>query len=349
MRLFSCSNCHTTLHFDNSRCLSCQSPVALDPETMDMLALGDGDVPLVDGTPQGAPRNLCANAIHNACNWLAEDGEEFCLACRHNLVIPDLSVPENLENWQKIEAAKHMLFYSLQRFGLPMPPRDDAHPEGLALEFLSDDPALTNGQPVMTGHDRGLITLNIAEASDAEREARRVALGEPFRTLIGHFRHEVGHYYWNVLVRDAGRLEECRALFGNDEEDYGEALNRHYQQGPVAGWETSFISAYAASHPWEDFAECWAHYFHMVDALETAYAFGLKTNPDTDEDGLALDVNFDPYRVRSVKTLIRAWVPLTVAINGINRSMGQPDLYPFVVSDPVVAKLDFIHRLIAGR
>ncbi|MDQ0458169.1 zinc-binding metallopeptidase family protein [Rhizobium paknamense] len=349
MRLFSCTNCHNTVYFDNDRCLACQSRLAFRAETLEMVALGEDGQGLMDGQPTGESPLLCANAAQQACNWVADEGETFCRACRHNLVIPDLSQPDNLDNWRKIEQAKHVLFYSLLRFNLPLETRDDDHPEGLAFEFLVDDPALNDGQPVMTGHDRGLITLNIAEASDAEREARRVALGEPFRTLIGHFRHEIGHYYWNVLVRDGGRLNECRAVFGNDEADYGEALKRHYAEGPVAGWEQSYISAYAASHPWEDFAECWAHYVHMVDALETAYAFGLKINPAIDEDGLDLALTFDPYRARNVRTLISAWVPLTVAINSINRSMGQPDLYPFILSEPVIAKLDFIHRLICGR
>ncbi|MUZ74594.1 hypothetical protein GOZ90_18060 [Agrobacterium vitis] len=348
MRLFNCSNCRNMVFFDNTQCLSCHSLLGFRPSDNGFIAIDSSNAALIDGVPQQGFIRLCANARHDACNWLVEDGEEFCLACRHNLVIPDLSSNDNLENWRKIENAKHVLFYSLQRFGLPLVTRTDANPDGLAFEFLEDDSALTGGQPVMTGHDSGLITLNIAEGSDAEREARRVALGEPFRTLIGHFRHEVGHYYWNVLVRDGNQLEQCRAIFGNDEEDYGEALQRHYANGPVPGWEGSFISAYAASHPWEDFAETWAHYIHIVDALETAYAFGLRTRPIIDEQNLTVKVDFDPYRVEGVRALIDAWVPLTVAVNSINRSMGQPDLYPFVLSEPVLVKLQYIHDLIHG-
>ncbi|OLP52329.1 zinc-binding metallopeptidase family protein [Allorhizobium taibaishanense] len=353
MRLFNCSNCKTVVFFDNTQCLSCQSQLGFRPSETRFLAMDADHTALIDGMRQGDPMRLCANAQHDACNWLVEDVADFCIACRHNLVIPDLSSSDNLENWRKIENAKHVLFYSLLRFHLPIAERSDTVPDGLAFEFLEDDSALTGGQPVMTGHDSGLITLNIAEGSDAEREARRVALGEPFRTLIGHFRHEVGHYYWNVLVRDGGRLYDCRAIFGNDEEDYGEALQRHYANGPAPGWEGSFVSAYASSHPWEDFAETFAHYIHIVDALETAYAFGLRTRPAieperkaTQEENMAVKVDFDPYRSEDARALVEAWVPLTVAINSINRSMGQPDLYPFVLSEPVLVKLDFIHNLI---
>jgi hypothetical protein len=38
-----------------------------------------------------------------------------------------------------------------------------------------------------------------------------------------------------------------------------------------ANWQKSFISKYATSHPWEDWAETWAHYLHIMDMLETAF------------------------------------------------------------------------------
>ena len=105
-------------------------------------------------------------------------------------------------------------------------------------------------------------------------------MGEPYRTLLGHFRHEVGHYYWDLLVRDGGRLEACRAVFGDDREDYGEALKRHYAEGAPADWQANFVSAYATTHAWEDFAETWAHYLHMVDsARDRRPSFGLEVEP----------------------------------------------------------------------
>lgn len=352
MRLFSCSNCTNVVHFENDGCVTCGARLAFRPSTLDMVALDASGTHVLERGVPASSVTPCANAALGGCNWLAEDGDQsgFCAACRHNVTIPDLSVPENLQNWQKIELAKRGLFYSLLRFGLPLVTRQADPQGGLGFAFLADGNTDSPDGPVLTGHADGLITLNIAEASDAEREARRVALGEPFRTLLGHFRHEVAHYYWNVLVRDRSGFDACRAVFGDERQDYGAALQRHYAEGPPPGWESTYISAYAASHPWEDFAETFAHYFHIVDALDTADAFGLRTNPDVEADmpEIELKRTFDSYRIGSSKALIRAWVPLTLAINSINRSMGQPDLYPFVLSEPVVEKLDFIHGLIRG-
>lgn len=351
MRLFSCSNCANVVHFENDGCVTCGARLAFRSGTLDMVALDASATHVLDhGVTSAANVRPCANAALGGCNWLVEDEDDsgFCLACRHNVTIPDLSVPENLQNWQRIELAKRGLFYSLLRFRLPLVTRAADAARGLGFEFLADDPMDGSEAPVLTGHAEGLITLNIVEGADAEREARRVALGEPFRTLLGHFRHEVAHYYWNVLVRDRDAFDRCRSVFGDERADYSEALKRHYAEGPPKGWETSYISAYAASHPWEDFAETFAHYFHIVDALDTADAFGLRTNPDVEADVPAIELKrtFDSYSMGSAEALIRAWVPLTLAINSINRSMGQPDLYPFVLSEPVIAKLHYIHDLI---
>jgi len=353
MRLFSCSNCANVVHFENDGCVTCGSRLAFRSSTLDMVAIdSEGTHVLHDGRRDILTVSPCSNSRLGGCNWLVDDGHAsgFCVACRHNVTIPDLSIIEHRHNWQRIELAKRGLFYSLLRFRLPLVTRNESPDGGLGFAFLADDPGKVGEGSVLTGHAEGLITLNIAEASDAEREARRVALGEPFRTLLGHFRHEVAHYYWNVLVRDRGAFDACRAVFGDERQDYGAALERHYREGPPAGWKNHFISAYAASHPWEDFAETFAHYFHIVDALDTADAFGLRTSPDVEADvpAIELDRTFDSYRLGSADSLIRAWVPLTLAINSINRSMGQPDLYPFVLSEPVFAKLAYIHALIRG-
>jgi hypothetical protein len=168
--------------------------------------------------------------------------------------------------------------------------------------------------------------------------------------LLGHFRHEVGHFFWDILVRDAGRLDACRAVFGDDRVDYGEALKRHYAQGAPADWQNSYISSYATAHPWEDFAETWAHYLHIVDTLETASAFGLRVHPTaTKNKSLHADIDFDPHHARSVQRLIDAWLPLTFALNSLNRSMGHSDLYPFILSEPMIGKLQFIHEIIHDR
>ncbi len=346
MRIFHCSNCANVVHFDNNGCVSCGMRLAYRPSRFEMVAMEPDGSAFRDPAERQTDLTPCANAGMGACNWLVEDGHGsgFCMACRHNLTIPNLATQQNVENWQRIELAKRYVIYSLMRFGLPLVTRADDPENGLGFAFLADEKEAAS--PVLTGHANGLITLNIAEASDAEREARRVSLGEPFRTLIGHFRHEVGHYYWDRLVRDRDGQEAFRALFGDERQDYGAALQQHYAQGPVQSWEQAYVSAYAASHPWEDFAETWAHYFHIVDALDTADAFGLRTHPETEAPELALTTTFDSYRAINARVLLDAWVPLTIAINSINRSMGQRDLYPFVLSAPVLGKLQYIHDII---
>jgi hypothetical protein len=202
----------------------------------------------------------------------------------------------------------------------------------------------------MTGHNNGLITLALKEADDVTREKVRTEMGEPYRTLLGHFRHEIGHYFWDRLVaNEAPILETFRALFGDERQDYGEALKRHYAEGPPENWQNDFVSLYASSHPWEDFAETWAHCFHMVDGLETAKVFGI--NPAVKIDtglGKPADPSFDPYRATNIRPVIASWVPLTVAINSLNRSLGQPDFYPFVLTPVVITKIDFVLRLIVS-
>jgi hypothetical protein len=348
MKTFACQRCGNAVYFDNHDCLRCGARLAYVPDHVAMSALepaGQGWSALVE---PGRTVMLCDNAGSGVCNWIANaaGGGRLCEACRHNRTIPDLSMPGNLERWGKLELAKRRLFYSLLRWGFVAPDRTQDPQNGLAFDFLADVETPGGTEPVMTGHDSGLITINIAEADDAEREKRRTAMGEPYRTLLGHVRHEVGHYVWDRLVRDEpDRLQRYRALFGDERADYGEALRRHYAQGPRPDWASSFITAYASAHPWEDFAESFAHYVHIVDTLETARAFGLTVPAAPGADRISAAVEFDPYRARSAADLVEAWVPLTVAVNALNRSMGQPDLYPFVLSVPVVAKFDFIRAL----
>ena len=343
MKTFKCSNCGHAAYFDNTACVHCGMRLGYEPDTFDLVALRAEDGVWRD--TDGRLRQFCANAEHDACNWLIGEGSgAYCKACRHNGTVPDLSREQDRDNWRRIEAAKRHLFYSLLRWRPPTPNRAEQPATGLAFDFLADvEQPDGSVERVLTGHDEGLITLNIAEGDDAERERRRTQLGEPYRTLLGHLRHEVGHYYWDRLVADRGNLDRCREIFGDERADYGDALKAHYANGPVAGWQQAFISSYAASHPWEDFAETWAHYLHIVDTLETASAFGMKVRHPDGQETTRL---FDPYRTAKVETLIDAWVPLTVAINAVNRSMGQPDLYPFVLSVPVVGKLQFVADMI---
>jgi hypothetical protein len=195
----------------------------------------------------------------------------------------------------------------------------------------------------MTGHDNGTITIALDEADDAKREQIRTEMGEPYRTLLGHFRHEVGHYFWSVLVRDRGKLDSFRQVFGPEDQDYNAALQAHYSNGPPADWQNRFVTAYASTHPWEDFAETWAHYLHIVDTLETAQSFGIKVQSPANKEAA---VDFDPHNAPAIDRLIEAWLPLCFAVNSLNRSMGSADLYPFVLAPDAIAKLGYVHDLI---
>ncbi len=346
MRIFTCQNCGQLLHFENTACMRCGLPLGFLPNDLILSALQAQDTEVIAMADGGSWR-LCHNAGQALCNWLvpAAHNETFCPACELNHTIPDLSQPGNVGRWQALEAAKRRLIYALFRLDLPIKSRQEDKQHGLAFDFLSD---VGSKQPVMTGHDDGLITINIAEADSAERERRRVELGEPYRTLLGHLRHEVGHYYWDILVRDGGKLDAARAVFGDDTLDYQEALVRHYQQGAPANWQENYVSSYATMHPWEDFAETWTHYLHMVDTLDTAASFGLAVDPGVGDPTLNTEIAFNPYRTNHFDRLVEAWLPLTIAVNSLNRSMGQPDLYPFALSPVTIEKLRFIHHLVRG-
>jgi len=348
MKLFACQGCGQVVYFENTRCERCERALGYLPLAETVTALEPaGEAWRTLARPERQVR-FCENATKDACNWLLGAQEEgpLCTACRFNRAIPDLAVGENLLLWRRVEIAKHRLFYTLLRLRLPLRGRDEDHPDGLAFDVLAGAPE-PDAPAVMTGHDNGLITIALEEADDAERERRRAALNEPYRSLLGHFRHEIGHYYWDVLVRDGGRLEECRAVFGDDTADYQAALERHYAGGPPAGWQEQFVSAYAAVHPWEDWAETWAHYFHIIDTLEMARAFGIRIRPWVgEEEGMVANIRLDPYRVADVHEIIDAWLPLSFAMNSLNRAMGNADLYPFVISPPVVEKLGFVHAVL---
>lgn len=351
MRLFACDHCDQTIHFDNRQCVRCGHRLGFLPGFMTMRALapesGNGWRLVVEA--DGDVR-FCANAGLDICNWLVamEDPDDFCIACRHNRLVPNTATEEGVDRWRRISQAQRHLFYSLLRWNLPHPTRKEDPEGGLVFDFLEDEMTSDgNVVPAMTGHEEGLIAIRAAEADDVTREQARASMNEPYRTLLGHFRHETGHFIWNRLVRDRNQFEPFRAIFGDERQDYGAAIRRHYENGPPVGWQESFISSYASAHPWEDFAECFAHYLHIVDTLETARSFGIAIDPRGHEE-MAAEVDFNPYRAQSAQQLVSAWIPLSVAINSIQRSMGRPDSYPFILSPPVIAKLEYLHGLIGS-
>ena len=353
MKNFVCGACGQMLYFHNVQCMRCGHRLGFVPDSLTLAALepaGEGRWRVLSDQVRGEHR-CCANyEQYAACNWTvpAEDPNPLCVACRLNRTIPDLSVVRNVELWRRLQTQKNRLIYGLMRLGLEVPSKRRAPRQGLAFDFLADpNPRFREGGGVTIGHADGVITLDIAEADDAVRERQRQNMAEPYRTILGHFRHESGHYYWERLVASSRWLEAFRACFGDERSDYAAALARHYATGPTPGWPKRFVSAYASSHPWEDWAETWAHYLHMVDTLETAWQFGLRLNPEGDERGeLALGATFDPFAASDVQELVAHWLPLTVALNSLNYSMGQGDAYPFVLTGPVINKLKLIHAII---
>lgn len=347
VKLFECQNCGQLLYFENTRCENCG--YLPDQATLSALRPAEGATWQPLATKDRSMR-FCANATYNACNWLvpAHEVAAFCDACRLNRTIPDLGIMENLILWQRIETAKHRLVYTLLRLGLPLTSRFEDPAKGVVFDFLAGaGQSGQEGPRVITGHIKGVITIDIAEADPVERERHRRDMIEPYRTLLGHLRHETGHHYWERLIRDGVWHSAFREIFGDERRDYASVLEFHYANGPNPDWQNHYVSSYASAHPWKDFAETWAHYLHIVDTLETANSFGMRIHPKAGRKPvLETDIAFDPCVMDEFDALIAAWLPLTYAVNSLNHSMGQPDLYPFVLTPTVVGKLRFIHGLI---
>ncbi len=348
MKLYACQKCKTLIYFENNVCLTCGHSLGFDSRKLGMITLvpESNQSGFVDILDRNEYYKFCGNAIYGTCNWLIPQNEAstFCDACQLNRMIPTLS-SQNMERWKRIEVAKHRLVYSLLRLGLSFLSNPQRYQNGLTFDFLADSSPV---ERVVTGHDNGVITLNIEEADEMERVKNKLDLGEKYRTLLGHFRHESGHYYWDVLIKnDFQKLERFREVFGDERTEYQEALQRYYSNNIMPQWLNDFISPYATAHPWEDWAETWSHYLHMMDALETAFYFGVGVRPEipTGVKNLNMQINKDPYAIADFDEVFKNWLPLNFAVNSLNRSMGHPDFYPFVVSPTVVAKLKFIHEL----
>jgi len=346
MKLFTCTHCGNRVFFENLHCEVCHSALGYVPSEQTMVAFATDETGHWNRLgPDGPAYRPCSNyANEHVCNWMVpvDSAHQLCASCRTTHTIPALGKPQNRAYWHALEQEKRRLFYTLIDLGLPTPNKLDDPANGLSFEFLEETSPKAR---VLTGHDEGVITLNIAEADDAHRERIRLSMHEPYRTLLGHFRHEIGHYYWDRLIRNTPWLEECRALFGDESVDYAESLKHHYSN-PRADWPQHFISVYASSHPWEDWAETWAHYLHMVDGLDTAAAWGLRLDQAL-PGGPALTVQrVDPQSDVIDASIIEHWLPVSQFINAMDRSLGSHDSYPFVVIPAVVDKLNFIHRVV---
>ena len=311
MRTFACHTCGQLVFFENFECLHCHAELGFAWPRREL-------VTPVAGTPR------CANAEWG-CNWLVMQPGELCASCRLTRTRPADADPDGLEGFRTAEAAKRRLVFELGWLGLPV--------ERITFDMLSSAQG-----PVTTGHAGGVITLDLSESDDVHRERMRDEMDEPYRTVLGHLRHEIGHYYWPILTADEARRESARALFGDEREDYAAALERHYANGPPPGWGERHVSAYATMHPAEDWAETFAHYLHIRDTLQTAAAHQVRVTAGGTSEPREHYVDF--------ADVVADWLPLTYALNALNRSMGLDDLYPFVLAQPVVDKLALVHDLV---
>jgi hypothetical protein len=336
VRDFLCPHCGQRLAFENSRCLNCGNDLGFNLTSREFVLLSaSGQAAGSADRPVGFRR--CANAHVAVCNWVLskDDSAELCISCALTRTRPSDADGIGLAEFAEAEAAKRRLVLELTELGLPMVGRDDDPEGGLCFDLLSS----TDG-PVITGHDEGVITVDLAESDDVHREQLRISMDEPYRTLLGHFRHEIGHYYFTVLVTSDSELAHFTDLFGDPELDYQQALDRHYSDGAPDGWPDRFVSSYATMHPAEDWAETFAHYLHIRDTIDTAAAFGLAPAGATLERPLAGNAGFD--------RIIELWLPLSWALNMINRSMGHADLYPFVLPKAALDKMRLVHDLVVA-
>lgn len=320
-------------------CPSCGVAVGLHPPSLTMQEATSRGV-----TVDGRTWLPCSNRDWR-CNWLvaADANAGRCMACRLNRRRPEASDTMALERLADASPSMRRLLVQLAELGLPVEPHYERE-GGLAFDLLSSH----SGQGRVTiGHANGVVTIDLVETLDDYREALRIRLGEPYRTMLGHFRHEVGHYYQWILVEQSDWIHECRTLFGDERASYSDALDRHYREGAPAGWEASYISEYATMHPWEDFAETFAHYLHITDALTTAAAGALVLQASRLDGLVGSDIAPRPtYQESSADEMLAHWHWLSLLLNRLNHAVGKGDLYPFTLTAPVRTKLDFVHRVV---
>ena len=377
MKTFTCScKDQQILFFESSHCVACNRTVGLD-DWFDKVEPYDLDEEtgqyFKTDTPEVRYQKCDNHADYKVCNGMVnmntfvpveDEDEVLCFACRFNETIPDLTVVEHIPLWKKMETAKRRAIYTLKAFTLPLRTFSEDPKGGLGFSFTTDRDVndhfvsrLEDQEPVFTGHNCGHITINLAEANDVARSHTKLAMGERYRTLLGHFRHELGHYYFDKLI--AGNPVKhalCKKYFGDDELSYQKALDKHYKNGAPKNWRDAYISEYATMHPYEDWAETWAHYMHIMDTLETAKNFSITGSTtgisseaqDVDDLTLPQDAYFFSGQT-SITTILDTWIDFSVILNSLNRSMGMNDAYPFVLTEPVRTKLSFVHHAIHER
>ncbi len=341
--------CGNRVFFENRHCLACGHALAYAPDRDEMLrrsapgdpAPGSAEAWSDPWGREGSYRVCVNRTTHDVCNWLAEPDSHhaLCPSCRLNRTIPNLSVPENRDRWRVLEGAKRRTLRQLLLLGLYDPARA---PEGPRFAFIEDrrtNPDVAE-EFVTTGHSSGLITIHAGEGDPVFREAMRTSMRQPYRTPLGHLRHELGHFYWERLIGASPELlERFRSLFGDERTDYQRALERFYAELPA--WPTAgpgFISSYAQAHPAEDWAECFAHFLHILDALESGAAEGYVLRAAVLPGLPALPAG---------RSWLAVWRRLTVGLNELNRALGLDDPYPFAIDPVVEEKLCLVRDSVA--
>lgn len=326
MKSFRCRECDNNLYFENSVCVSCGSALGFSRAERAIVPVDEAGRYVDDA---GATWFVCANLDLSGCTWLTDVEGGQCSACALTRTRPADDDEVGMRQLPAAESAKRHLVYELDVLGFPVVGKDEDPESGLCFDMLS-----SVEENVVIGHANGVVTIDLAESDDDRRERVRVELGEAYRTMLGHLRHEVGHYIEYRHVTPGPVQDRCRELFGDDTLDYQAEIDRHYSEGPPEGWEERYITTYATMHPFEDFAESFAHFLHISDTVDTAAEQGLLTVAPS---------AFSVFR----DLVTGVWVPLSIALNEINKSMGKDDLYPFVIPDPVLDKLEFVASLAA--
>ena len=319
MRAFGCEVCGAELFFENSVCVRCGSAVGYSREHGTLVAVT-------------ADRPICANLNRCGCNWIADPASVLglCFSCRLTRTRPADADAVGLAQYWVAEAAKRRLIFGLDELELPIMISDGF--AGLAFDLLSS----TQGK-IITGHLNGIITLDLAESNDSHREALRQSMDEPYRTVLGHFRHEIGHYYCQLLALTPDRRDEFRTLFGDETLSYEEALQRHYASRELAS--SGRASSSARTRPCirsRISRRCSATSCTSPTRCRRRGSSGccrnrISATTSSRHAGTARKLRKSLLERPMAEVVGETWLPVSKGLNQINRSMGKPDLYPFVL------------------